>query len=506
VTRGPDALARLAPPDWLAAHARSAPDRLALVDGMNRLSYADLDDLVDRMAAALAEGGVRPGRAVATLLPNSSEMVVALLATLRCGAIVLPISPLYKQTEIETMLGQERPQAVFASVDGFPAVDSVLADLAAPSVLKVGVSEAPAGWRSYAELLQSARPRVEARAFEGSAPALWLYSSGSTGGSKRISRTRAQISAEASAFHATTETTTNDVVLCAVPLSHAHGLANGLLAAIYVGATLVVHERFDRRRFLTDIEAERVTIVPGSPFMFKVLAETPMKREPDVSSIRLCLTAGAPLAREVFEACRDRFGLSVRQLYGTTETGAASINLSEDVDATWASVGRPLRGVEIGVFDAQDRPLPPGIEGAIGIRSPAMFDGYEIDALNATALRRGHFFAGDLGKLDAEGRLYITGRDTLFINLSGNKADPAEVERVLAAHPKVVESVVLGIRQAGGDEIVKAVVVTREPMDAAELVEFCRGRIADFKIPRLIEFRDEIPRNALGKVLRKYLQ
>lgn len=252
-------------------------------------------------------------------------------------------------------------------------------------------------------------------------------------------------------------------------------------------------------------EADRVTIVPGSPFMFKVLAETNMDNEPDLRSIRLCFTAGAPLAHDVFDACRERFGIAIRQLYGTTETGAASINLSDDIDATWDSVGAPLAGIEIGVFDENGQPLPPEHEGALGILSPAMFDGHENDELNATVLQAGRFFAGDRGKLDAEGRVYITGRDTLFINLAGNKVDPAEVETLLSLHPKVVESVVLGVKQRGANEVVKAVVVASEPCEAGELLEFCRDRIADFKLPRIIEFRDEIPRNPLGKVLRKYL-
>jgi long-chain acyl-CoA synthetase len=308
------------------------------------------------------------------------------------------------------------------------------------------------------------------------------------------------------AFGKTVNTTADDVFLCVVPLSHAHGLGNGLVAATLVGATLVVHERFDRRRFLTSAEQDGVTIVPGSPFMFKILAETKTPQEPDLSRIRLCFTAGAPLTHEVFEACRERFGLDIRQLYGTTETGAASINLADDLDESWSSVGAPLAGVEIGVFGPDGEPLPPEVEGAIGIRSPAMFDGYENEELNTNALRDGRFFAGDRGKLDAEGRLYITGRDTLFINLAGNKVDPAEVESALCEHPKVSECVVLGVTQAGGDEFVKAVVVATEPCEASELLTFCRGRIADFKLPRIIEFRDEIPRNPLGKVLRKYLQ
>lgn len=494
------------PSDWVALHARSDPQRVALIDGETRHTWASLHELVDRMTAGLVEAGVGPGDAVATLLPNSAEMVVVLLATLRCGAVALPMNPQYKQSEIETILGQARPKAIFAASPLVPMVADVLRMLGVDAPLRAGVPEGNDGWRPYAALVEAARTPAPLPRCSGEEPALWLYSSGSTGGSKKVSRTRAQLAAEAVAFHATAQTTAADIILCAVPLSHAHGLGNGLVAATFAGATLVVHDRFDRRRFLESAEGDRVSIIPGSPFMFKVLAETRLEREPDLSRVRLCFTSGAPLAPEVFEACRKRFHLDIRQLYGSTETGAATLNLSADVDATCLSVGLPLSGVEIEVFDDEGRKLPPGREGAIGIRSPAMFDGYESDELNAQALRHGYFFAGDRGHKDVEGRIYITGRDTLFINLAGNKVDPGEVERVLNAHPKVVESVVLGVRQGAGDEIVKAVVVAREPCEASELLSFCRGRIADFKLPRLIEFRDEIPRNPLGKVLRKYMQ
>jgi len=507
VTDSTDATLRQTPSDWVTMHARSAPDQIAVIDSETRLTYSELDTRVAWMATRLEADGLKAGDAVATLLPNSWEMIIVLLATLRCGAVALPMNPQYKESEIESTLAGARPKAIFVSSPQLPLVEEVLTRIGGEAVICVGVPDGGGSWFPDAS---SASPPEAAAAgppeFDGSEPALWLYSSGSTGGSKKISRSRAQLAAEAVAFHATVGTHAGDVFLCAVPLSHAHGLGNGLVAATYVGATLVVHDRFDRRRFLRSAETDRVTIVPGSPFMFKILAETKMDPEPDLRSIRLCFTAGAPLTHDTYVAFRERFGISIRQLYGSTETGAVSLNLSDDIDATWDSVGAPLAGIEIGAFDEDVRLLPPGQEGAIGIRSPAMFDRYESDELNATALKGGRFFAGDRGRVDVEGRVYLTGRDTLFINLAGNKVDPAELEALLSKHPKVVESVALGVTQRGGNEVVKVVVVVSEPCEAGELLEFCRGRIADFKLPRIIEFRDEIPRNPLGKVLRKYLQ
>jgi long-chain acyl-CoA synthetase len=313
--------------------------------------------------------------------------------------------------------------------------------------------------------------------------------------------------AEAECFRDTVGVSDEDVILCVVPLSHAHGLGNGLLASLRSGAALVLMESFDRRRVMRTLEAEGVTIFPGVPFMFKILAETSLPNVPDLSVLRLCFSAGAPLTRQTFTAFRDRFGIPVRQLYGSSETGAVSINLDDDIDRLWGSVGPPLVGMDIQIFDDAGQPLGPDQEGAVGIQSPSMFGGYATPGgLRRDAIRGGYFFPGDRGRRDAQGRITLTGRETLFINVGGNKVDPAEVESVLASHPAVREAVVLGTRGASGDEVVKAVVVLEQPAEEAELIAHCRERVAGFKVPRVVELRDELPRNPLGKLLRKYLE
>ncbi len=494
------------PADWVAIHARSTPDQVAIVDGESRISYAELDKFVTQISNNLQVANVNVGDAVATLLPNSWEMVAVLLATFRCGAVALPMNSHYRESEIEHIIRSSRPKALFASVTHIPIVEKIVGNVGGDNLVRVGVPKADAPWLSFDDYLREPEQIRPLQDTDGSVPILWLYSSGSTGGAKKISRSRRQLFAESVAFNATVATRADDIFLCSVPLSHAYGMCVGLFAAMYAGATLVLHKQFDRRQFLATVETERVTIVPASPFMMQILAETKMAHEPDLSSIRLCLTGGAPLARQTFDAFQDRYQLSIRQAFGSTETGLVTINLAKDTDATWSSVGAPLQGYDVAAFDAEGRLQPPGREGAIGIKSPSMFDGYDNEELNQTAIKGGRFFPGDRGKVDAEGRVYITGRDTLFINIAGNKVDPAELELLIGAHPKVTECVVLGITQRGTEEIVKAVVVAKEACEPSEIVEFCRGKIADYKLPRIIEFRDEIPRNPLGKVLRKYLQ
>jgi long-chain acyl-CoA synthetase len=236
-----------------------------------------------------------------------------------------------------------------------------------------------------------------------------------------------------------------------------------------------------------------------------MLAEAPGTA--DLSSLRLCFSAANALPRSTFEAFDRRFDVAIRQLYGCTEAGAVTVNLDDDPWATAMSVGKPFDGVEVEIVDASGRPLEAGRNGEVVIRSPAMTAGYAgMDAVNAQAFVDGGFLSGDRGRLDDEGRLFVTGRKKLLIDVKGDKVDPIEVEDVLAVHPKVSEVVVVGVTgEAEGEHLIKAVVVPERECQERELIRYCRERLADYKVPHVVEFREEIPRDPSGDVLRKYL-
>jgi len=238
---------------------------------------------------------------------------------------------------------------------------------------------------------------------------------------------------------------------------------------------------------------------------FRMMADA--SYSPRLTALRLCFSAGTALPRETFDTFHERFGVPVRQLYGCTEAGALTINLDEDPTPTAESVGRPLNGVSVEVKDETDAVVPPGVTGEVVVRTAAMTRGYHgMDDHNSEVFRNGAYRTGDVGHLDADGRLWLTGRKKLFIEVVGNKVDPAEVEDALSTHPAVQESVVVGIPSAiAGEELIKAVVVAASPIEEEALIEHCADRLASFKVPALVEFRDEIPRSPLGKVLRKYL-
>jgi long-chain acyl-CoA synthetase len=480
--------------------------RPALITPSGRRSWAELLSDVRRRAAGLRGLGIERRDAVGLILPNDPDFVTTFLAILWLDAIAVPVNPLFTPAELRTYLASGRVSGVVARG---PAVAWLSAEPAGGWVAEPGELD-------DVDELDDRDPLLQPLAQPGS-PALYAFSSGSTGTPKGMLRTQANLAGEADHFYDTVGLTEDDVILTAVALFHAHGLGNCLQAAVRSGAALVLVEPFQRDEVLDAIERERVTVFPTVPFICQTLAETKRAGRYDTGSLRLVFTAGAPLARETFDVFRERFGLPVRQLYGCSEAGSVTINLADDVDATAGSVGRPMKGVEVAVVGENGESLGPGQTGEICFSSPALTTGYDSDdpAVNRV-FRDGWFRTGDLGHLDDAGSLYVTGRSKLFISTSGFKVDPFEVENVLCRHPAVAEVVVVGGRGARGEEVVKAVVVRADPAgeggagigDAElrhELLSLCRAELAVFKVPRIVEFRPEIPRSPLGKILRKYL-
>jgi long-chain acyl-CoA synthetase len=484
----------------LAATVERFGDRPALIDGPRRRTWAQLGADVRRRAAALSTRGVSRGDGVALVLGNAHEFVTTFLATQQLGAMAVPLNPQFTDAE----LGQHLAQCDVAGI---------VTDAAAAPAIRVWAKTEPGLWVEDAADIDSPDDGApDSGAADPAGAALFAFSSGSTGTPKGMIRTNANLTAEAEQFHDTVGVTEEDVILAVVALFHAHGLGNALLASVRSGASLVLLPRFERDAVLGAIEDEHVTTFPGVPFIFQTLAETRRAERADVSSLRLCISAGAPLAPETFDLFHHRFGTPIRQLYGCSEAGSVTINLDADPTVSRASVGHPMRGIEVQVVDDEGRTRSGSETGEIEFRSRALTAGYVGEHAPANeAFHDGWFRTGDLGHVDETGNLYVTGRTKLFISTSGFKVDPFEVEAMLRAHPGVADVVVVGVKGELGEEIVKAVVVP-DPAAAIdrqrlpeELLVLCREGLAPFKVPRIVELRDEIPRSPLGKILRKYL-
>jgi long-chain acyl-CoA synthetase len=487
-------------PEMLAAVAEQSAGRTAIVDGGTAVSYAILEKRITALAAKLYGMGVRKGDRVALLLSNGLDFVTGYFAIVRVGAIVVPLNDQYQQKELQCFLKECDVSLLITSQDLAQVSHRALSACESPCQVLL------AGDQTGATDAELTALRDVTAGIDPDAPAMYQFSSGSTGRPKRIARTHTNLLFELNSLICTLHITHEDRFLGVAPFSHVNGLMRSMMASIRAGATLYPLPKFERQAVVDVIEKHKISIFIAVPFMFGMLAKANFRRPPALSSLRLCVSASASMPPKINREYYQRFGVYVRQLYGSTETGTISVNVHPDIEGTLESVGTPIAGVEVEVFTENGRLAEVGEMGEFAVKSPAAIKAYDgPEEGNEGVFREGYVFTGDLGRRDENGLLYLIGRRSCFINKGGYKINPREIEELLESHPGVEEAAVTGVPTSYGDEKVKAVIVLKDPYTEKEIVEFCQGKIANFKIPSLIEFRDSLPKSPTGKILRKVL-
>jgi long-chain acyl-CoA synthetase len=486
-------------PDLLKHSAKANSEGIAVVDGQKRITYGTLLSMVHDLSSFLVSKGIGHGDRVAILLPNSLEFITSFFSVLEIGAISVPLNTAYKETELEYYISDSAPRIILTE-EALRPVAEKSADQAGASVLVIRGAITDYSYSSNgvsSKIKNDLIPDDEA---------IYLYSTGTTAKPKCVARSHLNLNALAENHTQTVGWAEDDKILFVVPLSHTYALGN-FISGIKVGATLYVLSSFNRNRVIDMIEGEAITIFPAVPFMLDVLAKTYLPKPRDFSSLKLVISAGSPLSKEVFYRFHEKFGIYPRQLYGSTETGVIAINLSQDIEVNFDSVGRPVKNVEVQIVREDGSVVGAGEEGEIAVKSSSMISGYKnLPQDTMSVFRNGYYHTGDLGTMDKDGYIRIVGRKKMFINISGNKVNPREVEHQISGHSKVKEVVVFGLSDSEGNEVVKAVIVPKADLTAKEIYEFCRGKIADFKIPSKIEFRQTIPRGPTGKVVIELLK
>jgi long-chain acyl-CoA synthetase len=492
----------------LEAVVARTPDAVAIVCGDTAVSYGELARRIATFSAELAAAGVAPRDRVAVVLPNGVEFVVAVFALWRRGAIVTPLHLQFREREIVGYVADCAARAIITTHAMSGVVDALLQEPGGsvahawllPKEAGAWIHRRRAGERVAADLGPPRDP-----ALDSSWPALTQFSTGSTGRAKRVTRTHGHLIGEFTAVSKVLARTEADRVLGVAPFFHSHGLMNAVLGATLAGSRLYAVERFFPRDIAQLVEREQITGFPGGPVMFQTLVE--MRESVTLSSLRYAVSAGAPLPEAVAAAFKARYGIGVRELFGCTEAGVLTIEPEDKGGSGEHTVGLPIPGVGVRIVDTQGRPVPAGEEGRVEVTSPYAATCYDQSQEQTEAHFIGpHLYPGDLGRLTpGDGRLVLLGRDRGFINVAGNKADPVEVETVLLEMPAVTEAVVMGLPDGAAGEKIKAVLVTSSPCSREEILAHCARRLAPFKLPRIIEFREALPKNLMGKVLRKYL-
>jgi acyl-CoA synthetase (AMP-forming)/AMP-acid ligase II len=517
-------------PAMLRAVSAERPDAEAVVDTSTdpvvRLTYGELQARVDELAAAVVTAGVQPGDRVAIWAPNCWEWIVALLGLQSAGAVLVPLNTRYKGAEAADILRRSNARLLFC-VEGFLGNEYVsmlrgtgeeLPDLERIVVLRDDGTR-PEGVSSLDEFVASATDEaaaeVDARvaALRGDALSDLLFTSGTTGAPKGVKLTHAQTLRAFGDWADIGGLRAEDRYLCINPFFHAFGYKAGIVAAFMTGATLVPMAVFDLDRVVEIIEAERISVIPGPPTIYQSLLNHPGFDPTRTSTLRLAVTGAAVVPVELVERMRSELGFdTVVTAYGMTEaSGCATICRREDSAETIAATsGRAFPGVEVQVVDDGGTPLPAGQPGEILVRGYNVMDGYFNDPEQTaeTLTEDGWLRTGDVGVMDADGYVTITDRKKDMFIVGGFNAYPAEIERLLLAHPHVAQAAVVGVPDERMGEVGFAFVIPTHGTspDPAQIAAWSREQMANFKAPRHVEVVDELPLNASGKVLKYELR
>ncbi|MFJ4969073.1 4-coumarate--CoA ligase family protein [Streptomyces sp. NPDC088755] len=490
-------------------------DTVALIDGTNgtSLTYAQLDGFHRRIAAALADAGLRKGDVLALHSPNTIAYPAVFYGATRAGASVTTVHPLATAEEFAKQLGDSGARWI---VTVSPLLETArrAAELTG-GVQEIYVCDQAEGHTSILDMLASTAPEPAIAIDPGEDVAALPYSSGTTGTPKGVMLTHRSIATNLEQLRPFIPMGEGDRILAVLPFFHIYGLTALMNAPLRCGSTVVVLPRFDLAQFLQAIQTHRITGLYVAPPIVLALAKHPLVGEYDLSSLRYIVSAAAPLDAELAQACSARLGLPpVRQAYGMTElspgTHVVPLSVEEPPPGT---VGKLLPNTEMRIVSLEDpvRDAEPGADGEILIRGPQVMKGYlgHPDATADMIDADGWVHTGDVGRADADGWLFVVDRVKELIKYKGYQVAPAELEALLLTHEQVADAAVIGVYDAEGNEVPKAFLV-RSPagdgLTTEDVMAYVAERVSPYKKVRQAEFIEAVPRAASGKILRRELR
>lgn len=472
-----------------------------------RRSYADFDERTTRLADGLQALGVRPGDKVACYMPNSIELLEAYYATSKAGAVTVFLNALLTAREIRFVLQDSESKVIFTAPALLPSVQEVRPDAGHLETIVVHGGTPPPDTVRFDDVLKGGPHHDVPVKNEDVA---WLgYTSGTTGRPKGAILTHLGATHVGAAVADRFGYREDDIVLCALPLFHSYALNSCMIQVMMAGAGQVILERFTPGGILQAIQEHRITVFPGVPTMFNYLVNAPDRAKYDLTSLRIAKSAGAVLPAKLMHDFETLYGVPLVDGYGITEAHSFVTLNDPRGKRPDGSCGKAIEGVDVRIVDGQDRDVPAGERGELIFRGPNLPLGY-VNGPEATAeaLRGGWYHSGDVGYMDAEGYVYIVDRIKDTIICGGYNIYPKEVEDVIYAHPAVLDVAVVGVTDEAKGEIPKACVVLKPEatVTAGELEAHCRQNLAAYKVPRVIEFMDAIPKTASGKTKRFLLR
>ena len=474
-------------------NAAAEPDKPALHDRSGTLTWRELERRANRLAHALSDREVSPGDTVATLLRNGREQVETVLACQKLGAAVAPLNTWAKPRELRHTLERTEPAVLVFDPRHFDQAKDAA---------------------GTAELISVGEPYEDALAMSGGGPVLpvtlsrgsariIIHTSGTTGKPKAAARSAASAGPGALVgLLGVVPYRSDDMIVCPAPLFHSFGLLT-MSMAVLLGATLVLPERFDPKETLALIERHGATAISLVPVMIERILSLPARERTshDLSSLRILLASGSAMTPETRQKAMELFGDVLYDLYGSTEAGWVAIASPDDMAADPRTLGRPVLGVDVAVLDDEGREVPLGETGTVHVKSDAVFEGYASG--EDVPGRDGYLSMGDQGHLDEEGRLFVEGRSDEMVVVGGENVYPIEVEEVIEGLKGVRAVAVVGVPDDEYGHVLAAFVEGK--VDPRRVKEACKRELASFKVPRVVEIVENLPRTETGKVKKAEL-
>jgi acyl-CoA synthetase (AMP-forming)/AMP-acid ligase II len=510
-------------PALLAAAEERHGERVAVLDGARQLTYSELAAEARRFAAALIESGIGQGDRVAIWCFNCAEWVVAVLGIFAAGAVLVPVNTRFKGQEAAEILRRSGAR-ILVTVTDFLGTDYLAmlegAGVPLPALETAvlvrgradGAGHSAVDWTTFVgRATTAALEQVQRRsaALGPEDPSDILFTSGTTGVPKGVVMTHGRTLTVACDWVAMSGLRAGDVYLQVNPYFHMFGLKAGILASVVAGATMLPEPVFDVDAVLSRVETARVTVLPGAPTIYQAILDHPDRDARDLSSLRVAVTGAADIPVQLIHRMQKELPFdTIITGYGLTEGGTAcATSEADDPEAIATTVGKARPGFEVRVVQG-DRDVAPDHAGEVLLRGGSVMSGYLDDPEETakTLSADGWLRTGDLGVLDAAGRLRIVGRVKDMFIVGGFNAYPAEIENALLRHPAIRQAAVIGIPDRRLGEVGMAFVVTSDPVTADDIIEWSREQMANYKVPRAVEIVDELPLNATGKVMKDALR
>jgi len=500
-------------PEILKQTAARFPHRNAVVSSTQKFTYRQLQKKVNRLSYNLRRINIRAQDRVALLLFNSPEFIISYFAVVKIQAVVVPINHMLKIDEVRFILQDSGACALITSTEFLDMAKDLKASLETLNTIIIVGERSFAETRNFYELIDTGfeeEIKTSTQA-DDEEDVVILYTSGTTGHPRGAILTHKNLISNVRACVNAIEAVSEDNFVCLLPMFHSFAWTVCVLMSVYVGAGIVVIESLRHfSRVLRSVIKNKVTVFTGIPSIYNILSRIHFsKRLLSSFSIRVCISGAAALPVEVLRNFQARYEVPLLEGYGLTEASpVVSLNPMKGRQKA-GSVGVPIEGVEVKVVDDNGRDLPRGKAGELCVKGPNVMKGYlHLPQATAEIIKEEWLFTGDIARIDGDGYIYIVDRKKDMINVRGLNVYPREIEEVLYFNPKIKEAAVVKVSDKAKGEIPKAVIVLkeREQADNHEIIHFLRERLAPYKIPRVVEFRDSLPKTSTGKILKRAIK